>query len=210
MAKKPTAHWPTLSLVMSLNNAGWGDLGTTEVRGVRLTLRALAESLPSRSGQGLATVAQVADKSRYSTRWTSRCLVILEDAGIITWHRGGVAYGRPRPSAFRINKQALVDLINGARPVLAVMLARRRALTEARLAGLWFVKTKKQRNRRSDHVELAPTLPSLQGGDPPPSGVVEADEPPEEPLSPEELAEVNAWRAERAARRARLAPSRGR
>src|SRR5690606_14889828 len=100
------------------------------------------------------------------------CLGVLEEAKIISWHRGGVAYGRPTPSAFRINKKVLVAMIHGARPVLAALKARRDAQTKARLAGLWFVKTKKGYNRRSGHAELRASLPSLTGESPPPTGAV--------------------------------------
>lgn len=211
MARTPTAKWPADSLMMSLRHAGYGDLSGRQFIGVRVVLEGLVASLPFGSAQGLATVAQIADRTgHYSTRWVRRCLGILEEAGIITWQRGGIAYGRPRPSAFRVNKKLLVDMIHGARPVLAVMRARRKALTDARVAGLRFVKSSSGRNRRSVHVELSSTLPPSQGGDPPGEGAGNTAEPPETPLSVEQEQWLDDWFAQRAARRARLAPSRGR
>lgn len=210
MARTPTPYWSLDHLLLSLSNAGWGELSGGALQGIRSTLDALRKTLPPKTGQGQATVAQVAYKAGLSERWVRRCLGVLEEAGVISWQRGGVAYGRPKPSVFRINKKVLVAMIHGARPVLAALRARRKAQTDARLAGLWFVKTKKGYNRRSVHAELQGSLSSLTGEAPPRRAVVEADEPPEEPLSPQAQAELDAWFAQRAAKRARLAPSRGR
>src|SRR5690606_37585366 len=158
-----TAYRPTDSLMTSLARAGWGDLTGRHLQGVRSTLRALVDLLPHGSGQGEATASQIADASGLSERWTRRCLGILEDAGLISWHRGGVAYGRPQPSAFRIAKRALVDLIRGARPVLAVIQARRAEATAARLRGLTFVKSRGRHKPRSVHAALSAS-PHPQGG----------------------------------------------
>ena len=159
-----TAHRPTDSLMTSLARAGWGDLTGRQLQGVRSTLRALVDLLPHASGQGEATAAQIADASGLSERWTRRCLHLLEDAGLITWHRGGVAYGRPQPSAFRVVKTALVALIKGARPVLAVIQARRAEQTAHRLRGLTFLKSRGRQTPRSRHAALSAS-PHPQGGD---------------------------------------------
>lgn len=204
MARTPTPYWRPDQLLTSLSNAGWGELSGGALQGIRTTLEALRRSLPPRTGQGETTVWQIAQKAGLSERWVRRCLGVLEEAGVISWHRGGVAYGRPRPSSFRINKKVLVAMINGARPVMDVLRARRKAQTDARLAGLWFVKTKRGQTRRSVHAELSADLPSLAGDSPPPRGGVDDDEPPNEPLSPQEQAWLDDWFAKRALRRERL------
>ena len=170
-----TAYRPTDSLMTSLARAGWGDLTGRQLQGVRSTLRALVDLLPHGSGTGEATAAQISDASGLSERWTRRCLHLLEDAGLITWQRGGVAYGRPQPSAFRIVKTALVALIKGARPVLEVLQARRAEQTAHRLRGISFLKSRGRRKPRSVHAALSAD-PHPQGGDtPPPRGAGEPD-----------------------------------
>ena len=156
-----TAHRPLPSLLTSLQHAGWGPLAERELQGVRAVLVGLVGKLPHRSGQGLVTVAQIADATGgYSTKWVARCLHVLEDLGLIEWRRGGVIAGAPQPSWVRVNKTALVALIQQARPMLQAVLAARRALTEARLAGISYLKA---RNRRSAHVELSADLHPLTG-----------------------------------------------
>ncbi len=162
-----TAYRPTDSLMTSLARAGWGDLTGREMQGVRSTLRALVDLLPHRTGQGEATATQIADAAGLSERWVRRCLHLLEDAGLIRWDRGGVAYGKPQPSAFRIVKTALVAMIHGARPVLEALRARRAEQTAHRLRGLTFLKSRGRRNRRSVHAELSAS-PHPQGGESPP------------------------------------------
>ena len=165
-----TAYRPTDSLMTSLARAGWGDLTGRQLQGVRSTLRALVDLLPHRAGQGEATAAQIADASGLSERWTRRCLHLLEDAGLIRWDRGGVAYGRPQPSAFRIVKTALVALIKGARPVLAVIQARRAEQTAHRLRGITFLKSRGRQTRRSVHAALSADPHPQGGGTSPPRG----------------------------------------
>jgi len=163
-----TAYAPTDVLVSSLARSGWGDLTGREHQGMRSTLRALVDRLDYRTGEGEATVAQIADTAGLSERWVRRCLGLLEDAGLIRWDRGGVLAGKPQPSAFRIVKSAIVAMIRGARPVLAAIRARRAQATAARLAGLAFVRPRVRRKRRSIHAELSADLHHPSGGGVPP------------------------------------------
>jgi hypothetical protein len=167
----PTAFWGTPSLVRSLSRAGWGDLAGREFQGLRTTLHALTASLDDRSGQGMVTVAQVAQRAGLSLRWTRRCLHVLEDLGVIAeWRRGYVAGGRVVASWIRLSKQVLVDLVDAARPLREAADAARRRITAARVAGLAYVR----RNRRSAHGELSAHLPT-------PSGEVSTDLAPKAP-----------------------------
>ena len=160
---QPTAYWPTPSLMTSLARAGWGELATPEWRGVRAVTRALVDVLDHRGGAGATTVAEVAATAGYSTKWTRRCMGILEELGVITWHRGGIAAGAPTKSLIRIAKRALVALIVAARPLREAAVAAHRAATlqrirEARLH--WIVEPRERRKRRSRHVELSAHRPS--------------------------------------------------
>lgn len=156
-----TAHRALPSLLTSLQHAGWGPLAERDLQGVRAVLVGLVGKLPHKSGQGLVTVAQIADATGgYSTKWVARCLHVLEDLGLIEWRRGGVVAGAPQPSWIRLSKQALVDLIERSRPMLQAVLAARRAITDARLAGISYLKG---RSRRSAQVELSEHLHPLTG-----------------------------------------------
>lgn len=157
-----TAHWPVPSLVTSLSRAGWGPLAGREGQGVRSTLRGLMDLLPHRSGQGLVTAAQVAETAGLSERWVRTCLHLLEDAGIITWSRGGVVEGRPTPSFIRIVKRALVELIHAARSEITQVRADRAKTTRARIERLrWAFQ---QRSRRSAHAALSGSPDPLREG----------------------------------------------
>lgn len=166
MSITPTAHWPAPSLIRSLANAGWGELAGRQWQGVRTTLRALIDALPDKAAQGQTTVAQIADRAGLSSRWVRRCLHILEDAQLITWHRGHVEHGGAQPSFIRINKRRLVALITKARPLHELTQALRAAATRERLARLrtrW-LKNDRPRFSRSNHVELNADLHPLRGG----------------------------------------------
>lgn len=150
--KLATRMEPTNVLMVKLTSAGWGDLRPNNLRGVRSILYALVNCLPFKSGQGMATVNQIADKACYSTKWTRHILRELEDLGLITWTRGGIIEGQPAPSGFRIHKEVLADLVNSARQTHQERLAERRAQFQERLKGIknkrWLL------YRRSDHEEV--------------------------------------------------------
>lgn len=164
-----SSRWQTRDLITALARAGWGPLADREVAGARSVLQALVACLDYHTGQGLTTAAQVADTAGLSERWTRTRLALLEDAGLITWQRGGVLHGRPQPSFIRIVKTALVDLIKGARPALRLVLAARRKRTNARIAGLRRLNVRPRgSSRRSVHAELSGSPIPLRGGEPNP------------------------------------------
>lgn len=112
----PTAAWDTPALMTSLARSGWGDLDGARLAGVRRVLTALVDLTDHRSGEATVTRSQVADTAGgLSVRWTSRCLRVLEDMGLITWSRGWLDRGRPRPGIVRISKRALAALARAAR-----------------------------------------------------------------------------------------------
>ena len=166
MSRTPSPHAPTRDLVTSLRRAGWGDLGGREWQGVRSTLDALVSLLPYRSGEGLVTATQVADAAGLSERWVRRCMTVLEDLGVITWSRGGVAGDRLIPSAVRIVKRALCELIAQARPLREAAVLARRAITRDRLAKARHLRLPDRYRRRSVHAELSADPPTPKGEGP--------------------------------------------
>lgn len=166
MSTTPTAAWPTPNLLRSLARSGWGDLAGRQWQGVRTTLTALAHALPDKSAMGETTVHQLANNAGLSERWVRRCLHVLEDAGLIKWHRGNIENGRPRPSIIRICKRTLVALITKARPAKALREALIATATKERLAKLrtGWIKNKNARFRRSNHAALSAGLHPLWGG----------------------------------------------
>lgn len=170
----PSAAWPLPSLMTSLSRAGWGILSAHEHKGSRAVLRALTDLLPHGSAEGLSTAAQVADVAGLSERWARKCLQTLEDLGIIRWNRGGIAYGKPRPSHFRIVKARLASMIKAARPEQTEREATRKVRTEERMKKIkrMFVASPK-RKRSSLHTEVTTGPFSLQGGTGTVSGPVE-------------------------------------
>lgn len=156
-----TAHARTPSLLTSLSRAGWGVLAPREYQGVRATLRGLVDQLDHRSGQGWTTADQVSVSTGLSSRWTRHCMQVLEDLGVIVWHRGGVLNGAPTPSFVRIVKTVLLDLIRAARPVREEADREHRKATRDRLKGIRYIRS--QRPRRSDHAELSASPPTPTG-----------------------------------------------
>lgn len=178
-----TASRPVPSLLLSLRRAGWGDLDGDDLRGVRGALEGLAALLPHASGEGLVTVAQVADAAGYSPRWTRRSMRILEEIGVIEWTRGGVRAGQPVPSHVRIVKTVLVTLILAARLVHEAAQVARATATRARIAAarLWWCGP---RRRWSAHAALSADPHPQGGGSGPRSGVRGAPPTPGGPMTP--------------------------
>lgn len=176
----------TRVLVGSLARAGWGELSGREWQGVRSVLRALVDLLPYGSGEGLVTASQVAEAAGLSSRWVRRCMCVLEDAGVIAWHRGGVVAGRPQPSAVRVSKRAMVALVEAARPLREARDTVRRAATLARLRALrtGYVRSRPGYRRRSSHAELSATLRPLRGGTGAPPGAPARTAPPPDAVVP--------------------------
>lgn len=111
----PTAGWPAPLLVGALARANWGALDGRALGGCRAVVRALVDLLPHRAAAGKLTAAQVADAAGLSVRWTRHCLHVLESFGLVTWSRGWLDRGRPRPGWIRLDKAAVLDLLLAAR-----------------------------------------------------------------------------------------------
>ena len=168
MTSTPTAYWPTWTLVDTLARAGCGELAGGALQGTRSVLKALVALTDHRTGSGLITLHQVADTAGLaSVRHVSTRMQLLEALGIITWTRGGVDHGRPLPSHVRISKQALVRLIELARPAIDAVRAARRLATQRRIRDIiWCFSKRGKRNTLSVHAALGNSLPPLKGESP--------------------------------------------
>ena len=177
----PTAHAPVPSLVRTLSRQGWGPLHGRAMKGRANVLRALSDAVvDDETGEGKATLWQVAQHAGMSMRHARRCLNTLEDLGLVVWWRGGMLAGRSIPSRFRVVKTALVALIKQA---WELMNRRTREHAEAeahRLATEGPRQTERLTNRRaekktegqkprSEHEDVMSHLhTSKEGGDTPP------------------------------------------
>lgn len=173
----PSAGHRTFDLVVSLSNAGWGELSGRSMQGVRSTLHALVACLPYGSGAGKATAYDVASRAGLSLKWTARCLHMLEDLGVIEWTRGGITIESAgkregRPGWFRIVKRRLVELVMLARPINDERVRAYRAETLERIRSIktkytrtrLMNQTRGQQTRRSEHVALSGDPTPLTGG----------------------------------------------
>lgn len=179
---------PAMVLVQSMARAGWGELGGNEWQGVRSTLTAIVSRTRGRRGYMDATVWQVSQSAGLSTRWTARCLRILEGLGIITWNRGVLRDGTPTAGFIQVNKPILLRFVREAWAKGTAAWQARRAETRARLADL---KRREKHNRRSRRVELSTPLnnnlarrasgaggaPNIEPSKEPPSWATGKDEP---------------------------------
>lgn len=137
MSRKLTAHAPVFQILAALRRAGWGQLKGAKYRVHRVILDTLV-SVSRSQNQDLAgtftiTATQLADQASYSERHVRMALQDLDSWGIITWHRGGIFEGAPKPGWLRINKKTLVDMVHAARPEYDRELNRRRRETRKRL-----------------------------------------------------------------------------
>lgn len=137
MSRKLTAHAPVFQILAALRRAGWGQLKGAKYRVHRVILDTLV-SVSRSQNQDLAgtftiTATQLADQASYSERHVRTALQDLDSWGIITWHRGGIFEGAPKPGWLRINKKTLVAMVHAARPEYDRELNRRRRETRARL-----------------------------------------------------------------------------
>lgn len=174
---RATAHWTTDRLIAKLARQGWGPLDGKPWKGTRKVLEALVDLLPYRSAEGQTTIEQIASTACYGMRWTREALYTLEDLGLIQWSRGGVRYGQPVPSTFRIDKRYLVMLIEAAEEQRDAELIAWAAETRrlAKIRTIRMVKAPRRRPtveevkgarfRRSGHVAVAAS-PSLKRGEP--------------------------------------------
>lgn len=137
MSRKLTAHAPVFQILAALRRAGWGQLKGAKYRVHRVILDTLV-SVSRSQNQDLAgtftiTATQLADQASYSERHVRTALQDLDSWGIITWHRGGIFEGAPKPGWLRINKKTLVAMLHAARPEYDRELNRRRRETRKRL-----------------------------------------------------------------------------
>lgn len=183
------AETPVPILVQSLSRAGWGELTGNEWQGVRSTLNALANRAKGKSYLSV-TVWQLSQSTGLSEKWTSRCLSILEGIGLITWQRGWIEAGKPRPGFIQIIKARLLGLIHEAWAKGQDRWAAQRAATARRLQALKKPNTNLRRSRR---VELSSYLNTFSGGASAPAATKVTVPPPawavgkEEPMDPDSL-----------------------
>lgn len=158
-----TAAWSADRLRDALSRRGWGELDGRANGGLRQVLTALVALLPYESAEGHVTAAQVADGAGMSVKWARHCMARLEDLGIITWSRGFLYQGRPRPGFVRIVKRRLAEIVRGLKDALDERRAQRRIDTHTRLETTLHATTIppwRRRSRLSRRWELSSTLPT--------------------------------------------------
>lgn len=159
-----TATTPLPVLMTALAAVGWGWLDGRAWQGVRSVLRALNDYLGHANGAGRITAGQITTNTGLSERWTRVCLHWLEDAGIITWHRGNVIDKRGQPGWITVHRGVLADMIRAARPAHDECQRARARRTRARLAAAGIVTMRNdQRYRRSARVEPETSFSPLRG-----------------------------------------------
>lgn len=152
-------------LVDALRRAGWGILRGSENRCARALLETLAGTMRSLKtdarGYMTITAAQLADRAGYSERHVRRWLPILEDLGILSWSRGWIEEGKPQPGSMKLNKNALVKIVNDARVEYdEAILPLRAAKTKARLARLRLLRIKPYARRCQGRADMTSRLSS--------------------------------------------------
>ena len=167
MTRCITAHASVFKILAALRKAGWGDLAGAHHRCHRAILDTLVSVSRSQgqdfSGYFKITTMQLADRAGYTDRHVRACIPDLEEMGLITWHRGGIAEGKPQPGFMRINKTALVALVRAARPAYDRLLNARRKETQERLQKLNRMVIFPQKPQRvsadKSHAEMISDLP---------------------------------------------------
>ena len=153
-------------LLDELAAAGWGQLRGRDGHATRHVLTALVRGAGARHVL-VASANQVADRAGVSERHARRCLHLLESMGLLSWTRGHIQDGRPRPGWFRVRIGALRQLVAHARAQARERLQRRRADTRHRInttvrqATLW--PRQKQQTPLSDRADMTSTLPLREG-----------------------------------------------
>ena len=135
-ASVPSAVWSLDRLVSKLQASGWGELDGPENAGLQKVVTALEALLPWEAAEGRLTRAQVADAAGMTPKWAGHCLRRLEALGVITWRRGWLDHGQPRPGWIRVSKTRLAEMVRAARGYLDDRRALRRTATHDRLSKL--------------------------------------------------------------------------
>lgn len=148
------------AIVARLARAGWGDLPL----GHKAVLSGLAIVLDPHAGAGTVTAWQIAQASGRSERRTRDVLHALEAEGFITWARGWLDKGRPRPGWVRVSKTKLWALIRPARRAADAARAQRANALTRRIRETLRLATQRPRrapqpqNPLSSRPEISSTL----------------------------------------------------
>lgn len=168
----PNASWPVQALIRRWSRSGWGDMNEARYRGVVRTLMALGDAVAEeRNGRDSCriTTGQLAARSGYCAKWTQTSLNYLEQLGLITWTRGGIWNGKPRPSRIVIQRARLAAI---TREAMQIGDERDRVHCEAvreKIRKLGSPRWLQSRGFR--HVEAAATPRPLRGAKERPSGL---------------------------------------
>lgn len=139
------ARAPLTSLTRSHAQRGWGGFD----RCMTYAMQGLAVCLPSKAAEGRTTAYQVAMASHITDRWAREGLKRLENAGLISWERGGIGPdGCPRPSWIRVDKKAYLAWIN-----LREWVKRKKAAAVARYRAY------RERVSKIEHAPQPPEQP---------------------------------------------------
>jgi len=169
-----TAHAPLDKLVYELSRLGWGELAGREWGAIRNLLRAFVahDGIHRLSAQGRATIPQLARHAGISERWATDRLAAMVEAGLVDEHVRGGLYpdGTPYPSFVRVNKQALVDMLEAAREIRDEAVRAAWVAMRARMAklhsirALYLRRCHERRLRRSPRGEVTARLSPPTGG----------------------------------------------
>lgn len=183
MSKNPrrgegmNARAPLTSLTRSHAQRGWGGFD----RCMTYAMQGLAVCLPSKAAEGRTTAYQVAIASHITDRWAREGLKRLEQAGLISWERGGIGPdGCPRPSWIRVDKRAYLAWIN-----LREWVKRKKDNAVARYRAY------RERVSKIEHAPQPPETPAPAPATPQPAAVtapLQAPPAPDQPLQPCERA----------------------
>lgn len=158
------ARAPLTSLTRSHAQRGWGGFD----RCMTYAMQGLAVCLPSKSAEGRTTAYQVAIASHITDRWAREGLKRLENAGLISWERGGIGPdGCPRPSWIRVDKRAYLAWIN-----LREWVKRKKDAAVARY------KAYRERVSKIEHAPQPPAEPAPAPAAPQPDAVAAVQAPP--------------------------------
>lgn len=153
-------------LLAALARVGWGPMRGREFAASRAILDTLALAMSSAREDLTAairiTARQIAKRSDYSLRHTSRCLQWMEDAGVIEWWRGGIRQGAPTVGLIRIVKAKLVDWVTAFRSASDAEDARRNAETRLRLQRYRVFRNTQRPRSCPAHVDMSSPFPSLR------------------------------------------------